>query len=111
MPNVRRTRDDGDPSRSISDGSKALFHPVKTTTYHAVATRSGDWWAIEIISGLPDTMLGVSQAHSLEEVEDVARGVVADLLEIEPNEIVLRVSVAHPGKPEGSVAVPGSAVS
>ena len=69
-----------------------------TTTYHAVATKSGDWWAIEITSGLPDNMLGVSQAPSLEEVEDVARSVVADLLEIERNEIALRVSVAHPGE-------------
>ena len=82
-----------------------------TTTYHAVATKSGDWWAIEIISGLPDKMLGVSQAQSLDEVEDVARNVVADLLEIDPNEVVLRVSVTHPGEAEGSVALPGSAVS
>ena len=82
-----------------------------TTTYHAVATKSGDWWAIEITSGLPDNMLGVSQAPSLEEVEDMARSVVADLLEIEPNEIVLRVSVTHPEEAEGSVALPGSAVS
>ena len=65
-----------------------------TTTCHAVATRSGDWWAIEITSGLPDNMLGVSQAPSLQEVEDVARSVVADLLEIEPSEIDLHVSVA-----------------
>lgn len=82
-----------------------------TTTYHAVATRSGDWWAIEITSGLPDNMLGVSQARSLEEVEDAARSVVADLLEIEPNEVVLRVSVAYPGEAEGRAALPGSAIS
>ena len=81
------------------------------TTYHAVATKSGDWWAIEILSGLPNKMLGVGQTRSLEEVEDVARSVVADLLEIEPNEIALRVSVAHPGETEGSVALPGSTVS
>ena len=80
-----------------------------TTTYHAVATRSGGWWAIEITSGLPDNMLGVSQARCLEEVEHVAGSVVADLLEIKPNEITLRVSV-DPCEPQGSVAIPGSAV-
>ena len=81
-----------------------------TTTYHAVATKSGNWWAIEITSGLPDNMLGVSQAPSFEEVEDAARSVVADLLEIEPNEVALQISVAQPGEPEGSVALPESAV-
>ncbi len=82
-----------------------------TRTFSAVATRAGDWWAIEITSGLPDNMLGVSQAASLEEVEDVAKAVVADLLEIEPNEIVVRVSVTHLDEAEGSAALPGSAVS
>ena len=78
-----------------------------TTTYHAVATRSGDWWAIEITSGLPDNMLGVSQVRCLDDVEHVARSVVADLLEIEPNEITLQVSV-DTCEPKGSVATPGS---
>lgn len=82
-----------------------------TTTYHAVATRSGDWWAIEITSGLPDNMLGVSQARSLDEVEDVARSVVADLLEVELSEIDVRVSVAPAREPEGSIALPASEVS
>ena len=41
--------------------------------------RSGDWWEIEVVSGLPDNMLGASQARSLEEVEELARSVVADL--------------------------------
>lgn len=82
-----------------------------TTTYHAVATRSGDWWAIEITSGLPDNMLGVSQARFLDEVEDVARSVVADLLEVEPSEIDVRVRVATIREPEGSIALPTSEVS
>ena len=82
-----------------------------TTTYHAVATRSGDWWAIEITSGLPGNMLGVSQTRSLDEVEDAARSVVADLLEVEPSEIDLRVSVAHTREPEDDIALPASEVS
>lgn len=82
-----------------------------TTTYHAVATRSGDWWAIEISSGLPENMLGVSQVRSLDEVEEVARSVVADLLEVEPSEIDVRVSEAPAREPEGSIALPASEVS
>ena len=82
-----------------------------TTTYHAVATRSGDWWAIEITSGLPDNMLGVSQARSLDEVEGVAKSVVADLLEVESSEIDVHVSVAHTRGPEDGIALPASEVS
>ena len=67
-----------------------------TTTYRAVTTRSGDWWAIEITSGLPDDTLGVSQARRLTEVEDVARSLIADLLEIEPDDIAVDVAVELP---------------
>ena len=77
-----------------------------TTTYDAVATRSGDWWAIEITSGLPDNMLGVSQARSLDEVEDVARSVVADLLEIEPSEIGIHLIIAPTREPDGTIPQP-----
>ena len=82
-----------------------------TRNFDAVATRAGDWWAIEITSGLPDNMLGVSQAASLEEVEDVAKAVVADLLEIEPSEIDVHLRVAHPQVPDGGIPQPRSAVS
>ena len=82
-----------------------------TRNFDAVATRSGDWWAIEITSGLPDNMLGVSQAASLEEVEDVARSVVADLLQTEPSEIDIHLSLAHPQVQDGSIPRPRSAAS
>ncbi|MDE0668301.1 MAG: hypothetical protein OXI48_04660 [bacterium] len=66
------------------------------TTYRAVARESGDWWAIEITSGLPDKTLGVSQARSLTEVGAVARSLIADLLEIDPDEIALDIDVEAP---------------
>gem|GEM_PF-5301569 len=53
---------------------------MTAATCRLVAMRSGDWWEIEVVSGLPDNMLGASQARSLEEVAGVARSVVADLL-------------------------------
>ena len=61
----------------------------------AVAVQSGDWWEIEITSGLPDNMLGVSQARRLADVEDVARNVVADLLEIEVDDVAVEVEVVQ----------------
>lgn len=61
----------------------------------AVAVQSGDWWEIEITSGLPDNMLGVSQARRLADVEDVARNVVADLLEVEVDDVAVEVEVVQ----------------
>lgn len=69
---------------------------MTAVTYQVVAVRSGDWWEIEVTSGLPDNMLGVSQARSLTEVEDVARSLVADLLDISLDEIVVDVEVGRP---------------
>ncbi len=67
-----------------------------STTYEVVATRSGDWWAIEVVSGLPDDMLGVSQARRLGEVDDRARSVIAELLEIAPDNVDVTIKVELP---------------
>ena len=69
---------------------------MTTKTFRAVAVRSGEWWEIEIASGLPDNMLGVSQARSLAEVEEVARSVVADLLEVDADDVEVEVEIAQP---------------
>ena len=67
-----------------------------STTYEVIATRSGDWWAIEITAGLPDNVLGVSQARRLTQVHDMARNLIGDLLEVEPAEVDVRVLVQLP---------------
>ena len=69
---------------------------MTTRSCRAVAVRSGDWWEIEVTSGLPDNVLGVSQARSLAEVEDVARSLVADLLEVSADEVLVEVEVGRP---------------
>ena len=69
---------------------------MTATTCRAVAVRSGGWWEIEVTSGLPDNMLGVSQARNLAEVEEVARNVVADLLEIDADDVEVEVEVVQP---------------
>ena len=41
-------------------------------------------------------MLGVSQARSLAEVEEVARSVVADLLEVDADDVEVEVELVQP---------------
>lgn len=67
-----------------------------SVTYDVVATRSGDWWAIEVVSGLPDNMLGVTQARRLGEVADRARSVVADLLDVDPMDVDVSIEIELP---------------
>ena len=66
------------------------------TSHTVVATRSGDWWTLEVTSGLSSNMLGVSQARRLTEVEGVARRLIADLLEIDPSTVNVTVTVELP---------------
>ena len=68
-----------------------------TVARHRVVTvRSGDWWEIEVTSGLPGNVLGVSQARSLTEVEDVARNLISDLLDVSVDDVSVEVKVAQP---------------
>ena len=69
---------------------------MTAAVYHVIAVRSGGWWEIEVTSGLPDNVLGVSQARNLAEVEEVARHVVADLLEIDADDVEVEVEVVQP---------------
>ena len=67
-------------------------------TYEVVATRSRDWWTLEVASGLPPSMLGVSQARRLTEVPTVARNLIGDLLEIDPATIDVTLLVQLPSQ-------------
>lgn len=67
-----------------------------STTYDVIATRSGDWWAIEVTSGLPANVLGVSQARRLGEVEEVARSLIVDLLEVPADIVDVNVLIELP---------------
>ena len=67
-----------------------------SNTYDVRATRKGDWWEIEIVSGLPDSVLGVSQACRLTEVEDVARSLVVDLLEVDAADVGINILIDLP---------------
>ena len=67
-----------------------------STTYEVIATRSRDWWALEVVSGLPDNVLGVSQARRLTEIHQVSRHLIGDLLEIDPAEVDVSVLLQLP---------------
>ena len=80
-----------------------------STIYDVVATRSGDWWAIEVVSGLPNDMLGVSQAKRLGEVPDRARSVVAELLETDPDDVQVKIDVELPPELQAAIDLYGDA--
>ena len=67
-------------------------------TYEVVATRSGDWWTLEVTSGLPANVVGVSQARRLTETPAVARNLIGDLLEIDPATIDVSLLVQLPSQ-------------
>ena len=75
---------------------EALNQKPSTGAYDVRATRNGDWWEIEVVSGLPDRVLGVSQARRLTEIEDVARSLVVDLLETDAADVGINILIDSP---------------
>lgn len=61
--------------------------------YRVRAERSGRWWAIEV-PGVPNA---VSQARRIDQLEDMAREVVALLLEVDPDSFDLDIELVSPG--------------
>lgn len=64
--------------------------------YEVVAARSGDWWTVEVTSGLPADVVGVSQARRLTEVPTVVCDLIGDLLDIDPATIDVSLQVQLP---------------
>ena len=75
--------------------------------YRAVAVRSDDWWAIEVVSGLPPNMLALTQARTRGEVEDMARHAVADLLEIDATGVDMSVAFQSGSDATSDIRVAG----
>ena len=57
--------------------------PAAAGSYRAVATRSGDWWAITI----PQLPGAFSQCKRLDQVEAMAREVIALMLDCDPADV------------------------
>lgn len=76
---------------------------MTSKVYEVVATRSGDWWTIEVVSGLPKSVLGVSQARRLNKVPRVARRLISELLGSETDDIQVEIRVSMPDELESAV--------
>ena len=64
---------------------------MTTIIYKARAYRSGSGWAIEITDGLPDDVIGVTQAQRRDKVKQAARDVIAGLLELSAAEVTVEI--------------------
>ncbi len=76
---------------------------MTSKVYEVVATRSGDWWTIEVVSGLPTNVLGVSQARRLNKVPKIARRLISELLDSDADDIEVEVRVSMPDELESAV--------
>lgn len=76
---------------------------MTSKVYEVVATRSGDWWTIEVVSGLPKSVLGVSQARRLNKVAKIARRLISELIDTDVADIEVEVRVSMPGELEAAV--------
>jgi hypothetical protein len=60
---------------------------VAAVTYRTIVRREGSWWIVTVEG------IGVTQARRLEEVEDMARDLVASMEDVDPGTIDLDVEV------------------
>lgn len=65
-------------------------------TYEAIAIHDPPWWAISITEGLPDHMFAHTQARRLNKIEPTARAVIAELTEVDPSEVEVKVTIRTP---------------
>lgn len=64
--------------------------------FEVEAERSGDWWSIAVIEGLPDDHSAHGQSRRLNDVESTATEMIADLLELRTDDIEINVSITLP---------------
>lgn len=57
------------------------------STYRVTAQRVGEWWALEV----PDLPGVFSQAKRLERADEAAREAIAVMLDVEPDQVEVRV--------------------
>ena len=69
-----------------------------TTTYQAIARRSGTWWAVEV----PDVPGAHTQGRSLREAEQMAREAVSLLLDVEEDQVLIDL---RPELPEATIGI------
>jgi hypothetical protein len=60
---------------------------VAAVTYRTIVRREGNWWIVAVED------IGVTQARRLEDVEDMARDLVASMEDVDPGTVDLDVEV------------------
>lgn len=60
-------------------------------TYEALARRSGNWWAVEVLGGHKDGDALWTQARRLDQVEHMARDAIALMRDVPPASFDVRV--------------------
>jgi hypothetical protein len=60
--------------------------------YHAIARRSGKWWAIEVT----DVPGAFTQTRRIDQIEQMTRDVLAAFLDVPPDSFDLQVTVQVP---------------
>lgn len=69
---------------------------MKAATYTVRATRSGDWWAIDV-----EEIPGIfTQSKRLDGVEEMARDAIAITLDVEPDSFEIDVQPVLPQLPD-----------
>ena len=64
---------------------------TKHRTFAATATREGKWWIVSI----PE-IDAVTQARSVREIDEMARGLVAALLDLDEEDVTVNVTIEIP---------------
>lgn len=65
---------------------------MAVTVYHAIARRSGKWWAIEVT----DVPGAFTQTRRIDQIEQMTRDVLAAFLDVPPDSFDLQVTVQVP---------------
>lgn len=63
---------------------------VAVSTYRVTARRVGEWWALEV----PDLPGVFSQAKRLDQADEAAREAIAVMLDVEPEEVTVKIEPA-----------------
>lgn len=67
------------------------------TVFHAAAVREGRWWVIEV----PD--VGTTQGRTTREADEMARDLIATMLEVDPATVEVRIDYQLPAELDGEV--------
>lgn len=73
-------------------------------SYRAVAVYCAPWWAIEVTEGLPPHMFAHTQTRRLTAVDRTAREVIAELMEVDPENVDVEVTITVPSALEDVLA-------